>query len=71
MGRVAKGVTCSVKGCSEKAVRSISRDMLEKSSMKVELKGDVGSRVYLCRSHYKEYKKLYRRNVWKVEKFAR
>ncbi|MCC6039556.1 MAG: hypothetical protein LM565_01915 [Thermofilum sp.] len=71
MGRVAKGVLCSVKDCSEKAVRSVSRDMLERSGMKVELKEGVGGRVYLCRSHYKEYKKLYRRNVWKVEKFAR
>lgn len=71
MGRVSKGVLCSVKGCSEKAVRSLSKDMLKRSGVCMELKEDVGSRVYLCRNHYREYKKSYRRNVWKFEKFAR
>jgi len=60
-----------VKDCSERATRSVSRDMFKRSGMKVELKEGVGSRVYLCKSHYKEYKKLYRRNIWRVEKFAR
>jgi len=45
--------------------------MLKRSGVCMELKEDVGSRVYLCRNHYREYKKSYRRNVWKFEKFAR
>jgi len=56
MGRIAKGVKCSVIGCDEQAVKSISAQRIPQS-----LKVDVTrGRAYLCRKHYKEYKKLTR-----------
>ncbi|RJS93414.1 hypothetical protein CW705_01690 [Candidatus Bathyarchaeota archaeon] len=53
MGRVSKGVLCSVDGCSREAVRSLSAAKVEETGLKVK-----GSRkVYLCKEHYKEYKR--------------
>lgn len=55
MGRVNKGIICSVQGCEEKAERSMSES---KGMMASDL--DIISsnkRVYLCRNHYKEWKK--------------
>lgn len=55
MGRVEKGVNCSVSGCSESAERSISGS---KASMAADLEVNTSNkRVYLCRQHYKEWKK--------------
>jgi len=53
LGRVAKGVKCSVKGCSNPAVRSLSAAKVSSAGL------DVGSgrRAYLCKEHYREYKK--------------
>jgi hypothetical protein len=53
LGRVAKGVKCSVVGCDRDAVRSLSRDKVSAAGLKV----DGARRSYLCRLHYKEYKK--------------
>ena len=53
MGRVGKGVTCSVKNCGQDAVRSISREKVTAAGLKV----DESKRSYLCREHYKQYKK--------------
>ena len=53
MGRVAKGVKCSVVGCDKEAVRSLSREKVSATGLKV---GDA-RRCYLCKDHYKEYKK--------------
>ena len=53
MGRVAKGVKCSVIGCGKDSVRSIAREKASGSGLKV----DGTRRSYLCRDHYKEYKK--------------
>jgi hypothetical protein len=50
---VAKGVKCSVVGCDKDAVRSLSRDKVSLAGLKVA----DGRRSYLCREHYKEYKK--------------
>ena len=53
MGRIDKGVPCSVSGCTEKAVRSVSAVKAEKAKLKVE-----GLRhVYLCEVHYRDFKK--------------
>lgn len=54
MGRVERGVKCGVEGCGEDAVRSISRDRISGSGLKV---GGEGRRVYLCSQHYKLWKK--------------
>ena len=53
MGRVAKGVKCSVVGCDKEAVRSLSREKVSAAGLKVE----GTRRSYLCKDHYKEYKK--------------
>jgi len=53
LGRVAKGVKCSVVGCDKEAVRSLPRDKVSAAGLKV----NESRRSYLCRDHYKEYKK--------------
>lgn len=53
MGRVAKGVKCSVTGCSNDAVRSLQTDRVKNAGLKV----DEARRTYLCKEHYKEFKK--------------
>ena len=55
MGKVEKGITCSVLGCEESADRSMS---LAKAKMSQDLDFDNSKkRVYLCRNHYKDWKK--------------
>lgn len=54
MGRVDKGVGCGVSGCKNLAERSLSRSELGVSGLNV---GGEGRRVYLCRDHYKQWKK--------------
>ena len=46
MGRVDKGVNCSIHGCDQTAERSMSGS---KASMAVN--------IYLCKTHYREWKK--------------
>jgi len=53
MGRVAKGVKCNVTGCGNDAVRSLSTAKVKAAGLKV---GEV-RRAYLCREHYKEFKR--------------
>jgi hypothetical protein len=54
LGKIEKGVNCSVTGCKNPAERSISRDKLGSSGL--SLAGD-NRRVYLCHEHYKVWKK--------------
>jgi hypothetical protein len=55
MGRVNKGITCSVKGCTEPAEKSMSES---KGRMANDLDlSSTNKRIYLCRTHYKEWKK--------------
>lgn len=53
MGRINKGAKCSVSGCGKEAVRSISADKVKPAGLRV---GNE-KRAYLCREHYREYKK--------------
>lgn len=53
MGRVAKGVKCSVVGCDKEAVRSLSTEKVSSAGLRV---GEA-RRAYLCKEHYKEFKK--------------
>ena len=53
MGKVSKGTLCSDEGCGREAVRSLSAAKVEAAGLKI--KGT--RRAYLCREHYKEYKK--------------
>ncbi|HVP27375.1 MAG TPA: hypothetical protein VMT26_06910 [Candidatus Bathyarchaeia archaeon] len=52
MGRIDKGVKCSV--CGKEAVRSLAVDKVRSAGLKV---GVGEKRAYLCKEHYKEYKK--------------
>ncbi len=54
MGKIEKGVSCSVSGCRNPGERSISRSQLAGSGVSV---GGEGRRVYLCHDHYKVWKK--------------
>jgi hypothetical protein len=55
MGRVDKGVKCSIQGCDQTAERSMSGS---KASMAVNMDLDSTSRrIYLCKTHYREWKK--------------
>ncbi len=54
MGRIEKGVKCSVSSCGSDALRSVSIDKVKAAGLKI----DSGEkRAYLCKEHYKEFKK--------------
>jgi len=53
LGRVAKGIKCSVAGCDKQAVRSLPRENVSTLGLNV---GEA-RRAYLCKDHYKEFKK--------------
>ncbi|MBI4258455.1 MAG: hypothetical protein HY619_05830 [Thaumarchaeota archaeon] len=54
MGKVGKGVTCSVSNCGNPATRSMSVQNLSSTSLKVNTEG---RRAYLCDTHFKAWKK--------------
>jgi len=54
LGRIAKGVKCSVSGCSKDTVRSISSAKVKSAGLNIS---SNERRTYLCKEHYKEYKK--------------
>jgi hypothetical protein len=54
LGRIEKGVKCSVSGCSREAARSISADKVKAAGLSVS---GSENRAYICKEHYKEYKK--------------
>jgi hypothetical protein len=58
VGRIDKGAKCSVSGCGREAVRSLSAEKVRAAGLK------VGSekKAYLCKEHYKEYKKKTRKD---------
>lgn len=58
MGRVDKGESCSVVGCSSDAIRSISTDKVSRAGLNI---GNA-RRAFLCKAHYKEFKKLTRKD---------
>jgi len=53
VGRIDKGVKCSVSGCGQEAVRSLSAEKVKTAGLKV---GNE-KRAFLCKEHYKEFKK--------------
>ena len=54
MGRIEKGAKCSVSGCGREAARSISADKVKAAGLNVSSRE---KRAFICREHYKEYKK--------------
>jgi thymidine kinase len=65
MGRIDKGVKCSASGCGREAVRSLSAEKVRTAGLKV---GSDERRTYLCKEHYKEYKKKTKRDK-KIERW--
>jgi hypothetical protein len=53
MGKISKGIKCNIESCENQAARSLSIDKVTKLGFKV--KG--AKKAYLCKEHYKEYKK--------------
>ena len=53
MGKIDKGVKCSVSGCEKDAVRSIAAAKVTAAGLKI----GAERRAYLCKEHYKEFKK--------------
>lgn len=53
MGRIDKGVKCNVSGCGGEAVRSLSAEKVKAAGLRVSSE----RRAYLCKEHYKDYKK--------------
>lgn len=64
MGKVSKGVKCGVEGCGKEAIRSLPVDKVTGAGMKVQ----GTRRTYLCKDHYKEYKKSTKKDR-KVERW--
>jgi len=54
VGRVAKGASCSVQGCSAPAVRSLPSARVRAAGLVL---AEAGARCCLCRAHYRDYKK--------------
>ena len=54
MGRIGKGVNCSVSSCNREAVRSLSTGKAKAAGLNVS---SNEKRVYVCKEHYKEFKK--------------
>lgn len=71
MGKVNKGVNCSVKGCLKQAVRSLNISDAKKAKLEVE--ANKLSRVYICGEHYKVIKKSLKKDreaeKWRREVF--
>ena len=53
LGRVSKGEKCSVAGCDKEAVRSLTNEKVSSAG----LKAGTTRKAYLCKEHYKEYKR--------------
>jgi hypothetical protein len=51
---VDKGLKCSVSGCNLQAARSISNVKVKNAGLNIS---NRERRAYLCKQHYKEYKK--------------
>jgi len=54
LGKIDKGVKCSISNCKNEAVRSLSAEKVRSAGLNI---GSGERRAYLCKEHYKEYKK--------------
>ena len=59
MGKVDKGIVCTVKDCSNQAERSISESRLKQGSLSFL---EQGNNAYVCKLHYKQWKKSSKNN---------
>ncbi|WEU40611.1 MAG: hypothetical protein OdinLCB4_001375 [Candidatus Odinarchaeum yellowstonii] len=68
MGKVDKGINCSVKGCDKQAVRSLNSSDAKKAKLDVEQ--NKLNKVYVCEDHYKIIKKALKKDR-QAEKWRR
>ncbi|MDR1993531.1 MAG: hypothetical protein LBQ98_08600 [Nitrososphaerota archaeon] len=54
MGRIEKGEKCNVSGCGGEALRSIATDKVKAAGLNV---GGAEKRTFICKEHYKDFKK--------------
>jgi len=54
MGKVSKGISCSVSGCGNNAARSLNADKVKDAGLEIDA---ASKRAYLCSDHYKQWKK--------------
>jgi len=54
MGIISKGAKCSVAGCDEDGVRSLSTSKVEGTGLSIP---SGSKKTVLCKEHYKEWKK--------------
>ncbi len=54
LGRIDKGEKCSVSGCKKEAARSITAEKCKSAGLDVNT---LEKRAYICKDHYKEFKK--------------
>lgn len=70
MGKVKKGVECSIHNCANRAVKSMSLKSIP-SNIGFQFKGE-GRNIYLCEEHYKAIKKAIKKKIdlererWKI-----
>lgn len=69
MGKIGKGVKCSVVGCEKQAYKSVTVTSIRKSNFNLSLDYS-GPRVYLCKEHYREFKK-HIKDLKKFDKWRR
>ena len=54
MGKISKGVECSLNDCSSSAIRSINSKNVDSEQFPVS---SDSNKVYFCNEHYKSWKK--------------
>tara|TARA_B100001765_G_C19241814_1_gene222849 strand:- start:202 stop:405 length:204 start_codon:yes stop_codon:yes gene_type:complete len=54
MGKISKGVDCSVSSCTNSAMRSMSSKNVDSSEFSIS---SDSNKVYFCTEHYKSWKK--------------
>jgi hypothetical protein len=52
LGKIGKGTKCSVVNCDVEAVRSVNGSKAKSAGLDVD-----GRKAYLCKDHYKDFKK--------------
>ena len=53
LGKIDRGIKCSVTRCKADAIRSITAGKVTAAGLRI----DTERRAYLCKEHYREYKK--------------
>ena len=54
MGKIQKGIVCSVDNCDNSAIRSKSKKSIDSDILSIS---SDANKAYLCKTHYKDWKK--------------